>query len=180
VGRLLDVPMLGAIRPDPAALADVGRRVRLAARRAGVSTVVLVRATRAAPAPELVDRVEAATLRPDQVVGRLAIPIDHRDAGLSAGPRVGSGSTESHPVAVLTMTENSGRQPRLHRVCALDELDPSAEAERIGVVVLAGVRTRLASIESVRDLLNASGWPLLGVLGDSGDPHRLLRRGGRP
>jgi capsular polysaccharide biosynthesis protein len=180
VGRLLDVPMLGAIRPDPVALADVGRRIRLAARRAGVSTVVLVRATRATPAPELVDRVEAAALRPGQVAGRLAIPIDNRDPGFDAGPRAGSGSTEAHQVAVLTMTENSGRPPRLHRVCALDELDPSAEAERIGVVVLAGVRTRLASIESVRDLLNASGWPLLGVLGDAGDPRRLGRRGGRP
>ncbi|HEX2772454.1 MAG TPA: hypothetical protein VHN18_08510, partial [Micromonosporaceae bacterium] len=72
--RLLDVPVLGTIRPDPVSLANVGRRIRLAARRAGVSTVVLARPTRTPLAPELVDRVEAATLRPAPVLARAAIP----------------------------------------------------------------------------------------------------------
>jgi hypothetical protein len=52
-----------------------------------------------------------------------------------------------------------------NRVCALDELDPAGEAERIGVVVLVPASTRLTAVDSLRDLLAASGWPLLGVLG---------------
>lgn len=168
LGRLLDVPVLGTIRPDPAALANVGRRIRLAARRAGVSTVVLVRATRTPLAPELVDRVEAATLRPEPALGRPAIPIESREQPILRATAIGApAAADNHSaVGLLTASENSGRPTRLHRLCALDELDPSAEAQRIGVLVLAGATTRLAAVDSVRDLLAASGWPLLGVLGD--------------
>jgi hypothetical protein len=70
-------------------------------------------------------------------------------------------------VAVLTATENDGRPARLTRVCALEELDPSAESERIGLVLLAGGSTRLQALDGVRDLMAAAGWPLLGVLGDA-------------
>jgi capsular polysaccharide biosynthesis protein len=173
VGRLLDVPVLGAIRSDPVALSDVGRRVRLAAQRAKVSTVVLVRATRALVKPELVDRVEAATLRPDAVSARVAIPIEGRQA-----PVLTDSSTMDEPamqavtgLAVITANDNNkaGRAPALRRVCALDELDPAAESDKIGLVVLVGATTRLAAVHSVRDLLAASGWPLLGVLGDGTD-----------
>jgi capsular polysaccharide biosynthesis protein len=171
VGRLLDVPMLGMIRPNPVALADVGRRVRLAARRANVSTVVLVRAARAALTPELVDRVEAATLRPDMVAPRVSIPIGLRQGPID-GPTVvvsdESPTQATSPIAVLTMKQNSnaGHPHELRRVCALDELDPGAESEKIGMVVLVAANTRLTAVDAVRDLLAASGWPLLGVLGD--------------
>ena len=169
VGRLLDVPMLGAIRPNPVTLADVGRRIRLAARRADVSTVVLVRAARAALTPELVDRVEAATLRPDTVAPRVSIPIGLRQGPVDGRP---AALTDDSPtqittsLAVLTMTQNSGHPHELRRVCALDELDPGAESEKIGMVVLVAANTRLTAVDAVRDLLAASGWPLLGVLGD--------------
>src|SRR5689334_6571780 len=180
VGRLLDVPMLGIIKPNPVALADVGRRIRLAARRADVSTVVLVRATRAALTPELVDRIEAATLRPDTVASRIAIPIGPRQDRLDS-PTVIIGDDSPTQVttslALLTRKENNAKpvkenshQPYdLRRVCALDELDAGAEADRIGLVVLVAANTRLTSVDAVRDLLAASGWPLLGVLGDGNE-----------
>ena len=179
VGRLLDVPMLGIIKPNPVALADVGRRIRLAARRADVSTVVLVRATRAALTPELVDRIEAATLRPDTVASRIAIPIGPRPDRID-GPTMVLGDDSPTQVttslALLTMKENSkpvkenSHHPYdLRRVCALDELDPGAEADQIGLVVLVAANTRLTSVDAVRDLLAASGWPLLGVLGDGNE-----------
>jgi capsular polysaccharide biosynthesis protein len=169
VGRLLDVPVLGAIRSNPVALADVGRRIRLAARRADVSTVVLVRAARAALTPELVDRVEAATLRPDTVASRVAIPIGPRQSPLDGPTGVISDDSPTQvttSLAMLTVKENSGRPHDLHRVCALDELDPGAESEKIGMVLLVAANTRLTAVDAVRDLLAASGWPLLGVLGD--------------
>jgi capsular polysaccharide biosynthesis protein len=167
VGRLLEVPMLGTIGSDPAALSDIGRRLRLAARRAAVSTVVLVRANRSSLAPELVDRIEAAALRPDAAPSRVSVPIDTGDTQVLT-----AAATRVH-VSVLTVADTADRLGRLGRVCAIDELDPSAEGERIGLVVLAGGSTRLTAIEGVRDLMTAAGWPLLGVLGDSG------RRGGR-
>jgi capsular polysaccharide biosynthesis protein len=179
VGRLLDVPMLGIIQPNPAALADVGRRIRLAARRADVTTVVLVRATRAALTPELVDRIEAATLRPDTVASRIAIPIGSRPGPVDGTATMviadDSPTQVTTSLALLTVKENS-RPARensnhahdLRRVCALDELDPGAEADKIGMVVLVAANTRLTSVDAVRDLLAASGWPLLGVLGDGG------------
>jgi capsular polysaccharide biosynthesis protein len=179
VGRLLDVPMLGIIKPNPVALADVGRRIRLAARRADVSTVVLVRATRAALTPELVDRIEAATLRPDTVASRIAIPIGPRQDRLDSPTMVigdDSPTQVTTSLALLTMKdngkpakENSHHPYDLHRVCALDELDPGAEADRIGMVVLVAANTRLTSVDAIRDLLAASGWPLLGVLGDGNE-----------
>jgi capsular polysaccharide biosynthesis protein len=177
VSRLLEVPLLGALRPDPVALADVGRRMRLAAGRANISTIVLVRATRGSLAPELVDRVEAATLRPNAVAGRISIPIESRNGAGDHHDRMGLSSLRGNDatvdgksaVAVMTTTEKSGRTVRLRRVCALDELDPAAETEQIGLVVLASPRTRLTAVDSVRDLLDASGWPLLGVLGDVND-----------
>jgi hypothetical protein len=148
--------------------------------------VVLVRATRTPLPPELVDRVEAATLRPQPAPGRAAIPIDNREQpgrratanGSPVATDYGSpAGTDNHTaVALLTASENSGRPLQLHRLYALDELDPSAESERIGVVVLAGATTRVAAVGSIRDLLAASGWPLLGVLGD---PGHHGRRGGR-
>jgi capsular polysaccharide biosynthesis protein len=190
VGRLLDVPMLGAVGSDPAALSDIGRRLRLAARRAGVDTVVLVRANRAALPPELVDRIEAAALRPELARGRVAVPIETADtqlltpsvsgsvSGNGAGPGPGepsAGGTRAS-AAVLTRADadTAERSVRLRRVCAIDELDPSAEGDRIGLVVLAGASTRLAGIDGVRDLMTAAGWPLLGVLG--GDGRRGVRR----
>jgi len=169
VARLLNAPILGAIGSEPAELVDVGRRIRLAARRCGVSTVVLVWVTRAMPKPELVDRVEAATLRPTAGSPRVAIPIDSREGpGLNKESRV-KGIAVPLPGSLAVMTANDNHvaptAPVLNRVCALDELDLAGEAERIGVVVLVAASTRLTAVDSLRDLLATSGWPLLGVLG---------------
>ena len=186
VGRLLDVPMLGAVGSDPAALSDIGRRLRLAARRADVDTVVLVRANGVALPPELVDRIEAAALRPELARERIAVPIETTDtqlltpavSGNGAGPAAGEpsagGTRTSAAVLLRTGADTAERTVRLRRVCAIDELDPSAEGDRIGLVVIAGASTRISGIDSVRDLMTAAGWPLLGVLG--GDGRRGARR----
>jgi hypothetical protein len=68
---------------------------------------------------------------------------------------------------VLTRNGTATSAGHLRQVCALEELDPSAEHERIGLVVLAGSHTRLQAVDGVKDLMSAAGWPLLGVLGDS-------------
>jgi capsular polysaccharide biosynthesis protein len=167
VARLLDVPTLGRVASDPTALADIGRRLRLASRQAGVSIVVLMRADRAAVSPELVERLQAATLRPDPVPSRVGIPIDGMDGSIAAG-RMGVAATQTIPRLSVDgrpiPSEATANSPR--QVCSFDELDPRAEDEQVGLVILAARSTRLTAIDSVRDLVAAAGWPLLGVLDD--------------
>ena len=62
VARLLDAPLLGSMAGSAVAAADVGRRVRLAASRAGVRTVVLVGTGRRPLPPQIVAAIAAATL----------------------------------------------------------------------------------------------------------------------
>jgi hypothetical protein len=202
VARLLNAPALGTVGANPARLMDVGRCIRLAAWRAGVSTVVLTRPGHRPLAPELVDRIAAATLRPQPVPPRVAVPLEVEAAalvgvgpagsdGLAAGgagrevagvgvsamlapsvpARVGDAARMAGPVSVLPADEASPRTA-LREVYALEELDPNVEFTRIGVVILASGGHRLRAVDAVRDLVAASGWPVLGVLGEG-------RRGGR-
>ncbi|MEU7872921.1 hypothetical protein [Dactylosporangium sp. NPDC049140] len=164
VGRALRAPGLGRLNADPAVLADLGRRIRLAAGLANVSTVVLARPGGAPIGPELVDRVEAAALRPAAVPARVAIPVQAAAVeALAAGPAGAEPSGDS-----ADSGDGTGRTARLQGVCALDELDPGAEGGRIGVVVLAGGHVRTRAVDRIRDLAAASGWHLLGVVEDGG------------
>ena len=99
VARLLNVPTLGRVGSDPAALSDIGRRLRLASRQADVSIVVLMRADRAPVSPELVDRLRAATLRPDPVASRTAIP-DQRNRWFDRGREPGNRANPDDPSPV--------------------------------------------------------------------------------
>lgn len=62
VARLLDAPLLGTLTGGSVAAADVGRRVRLAAARAGVRTVVLIGTGRRPLPPGVVAAIAAAAL----------------------------------------------------------------------------------------------------------------------
>jgi hypothetical protein len=55
---------------------------------------------------------------------------------------------------------------RLCHVHAFEDIDPGSD-EVVGVVVVVGPVTRVAGLETVRDLVAASGWPLLGVVAAS-------------
>lgn len=166
VARLLAIPTLGKITSDAGALADIGRRIRLASRQAGVSIVVLIRADRTPVSPELVDRIQAATLRPEPVKGQTVLPIDGVDGSIAAA-RNGAAATQTIPRMTLDGAFTSV-SPALApaQVCAFDELDPHVEGEPIGLVVLTVRSTRLTAVDGVRDLVGAAGWPLLGVLDD--------------
>ena len=166
VARLLDVPTLGRVGSDPGELSDIGRRLRLASRQSDVSIVVLMRADRASVSPELVERVQAATLRPDPISTPAGIPVDGLDGSIAAG-RLGVAATQTIPRLFADgrpATKIVATAPR--QVCSFDELDPRSEGEQIGLVILAARSTRLTAIDNVRDLIAAAGWPLLGVLDD--------------
>ncbi|MCQ0015846.1 hypothetical protein [Actinomadura madurae] len=55
---------------------------------------------------------------------------------------------------------------QLCHVHAFEDIDPGSD-EEVGVVVVVGPVTRVSGLETVRDLVTASGWPLLGVVATS-------------
>lgn len=193
VARRLGVPLLGWADQGPAQLADLGRRVRLAAKKEGVGRVTLV----GAPGPlsaELVSSVAAAVYGDDTRVvsarpGRTKPDGDDPgtpgasgdDTPVGDGPSLnssGSGGTAGTSVVRTGGTTVMAKRPaetspseitqpvpirRLCHVHAFEDIDPGADDE-VGVVVVAGPVTTVAGLETVRDLVAASGWPLLGVV----------------
>ena len=218
VARRFDVPLLGWADRGPAQLADLGRRVRLAAKKEDVGRVALV----GAPGPlsaELVSSVASAVYgdetrpvpaRPGPAgqahagPGRARAgasaerrPDDPGRSGTGSGEGEGEGgerpslNSEGPGGAKSTSVVRAGggaavmatrpdsvsatevTQPvPVRRVChvhAFEDIDPGAD-DTVGVVVVVGRVTTVAGLETVRDLVAASGWPLLGVVATSGRP----------
>ncbi|MEU6748201.1 hypothetical protein ABZ914_18455 [Spirillospora sp. NPDC046719] len=214
VARRLGVPLLGWADKGPAELADLGRRVRLAARKEEVGQVTLVGAPGPLPA-DLVSSVASAVYgdrtkvvgarpvrqRPGEgdgggtVTGAAAKPKGGRpgkDDGSGDEPGDGPSLNSSGPGTgkstsvvragggTAVMTKKSGEavspseitQPvpvparAACHVHAFEDIDPGSDDE-VGVVVVVGPVTRVSGLETVRDLVAASGWPLLGVIATS-------------
>ncbi|HTZ44832.1 MAG TPA: hypothetical protein VMB79_13295 [Jatrophihabitans sp.] len=158
LGRLLTAPLLGRLDANPAVLLSLGRRIRLAARRAGVRQVVVTSAT-GKPVPDwVIDRLGSVVLPP--LPGLHPAPVEDpvRIGALAGlGPLPAQNGNGAHPA-------EPGQPGPVLRVGTMDELDPADEAAPIGVLVLAGGSTNAAAVHGIRDLLAASGWPLLGVV----------------
>ncbi|MFG2016650.1 hypothetical protein [Actinomadura geliboluensis] len=187
VARRLGVPLLGWADRGPGGLADLGRRIRLAARKEGVGRVALVGAPGPLPA-DLVSAVASAVYGDDTKLVKARADDDGEngdDGGGSGGGEPSSNSSgpgggKSTSVVrtgggTAVMAKKSAQvspseitQPvpvrRLCHVHAFEDVDPGSD-EVVGVVVLVGPVTRVAGLETVRDLVAASGWPLLGVVG---------------
>lgn len=190
VARRLGVPLLGWADQGPGRLIDLGRRIRLAANKEGVRRVALVGAPGPLPA-DLVSSIASAvygddtkvvTARPEKGEDGGDEP-GGGDGGKDGGPSLnssGPGGKKSTSVvraggtAVLTkkseVSPSEVTQPvpvrRLCHVHAFEDIDPGSD-EVVGVVVVVGPVTRVAGLETVRDLVAASGWPLLGVVATS-------------
>jgi capsular polysaccharide biosynthesis protein len=193
VARRLGVPLLGWADQGPAQLTDAGRRIRLAAKKEGVGRVTLVGAPGPLPA-DLVSSLASAVYGDDTkvVTARPERPKPGRDDGEgedggdkpdgpalnSKGPGGGPKSTSVVRAGggTTVMTKKSGVSPSeitqpvpVRRVChvhAFEDIDPGSD-EEVGVVVVVGPVTTVAGLETVRDLVAASGWPLLGVVATS-------------
>ncbi|MEU5992481.1 hypothetical protein ABZ806_26230 [Spirillospora sp. NPDC047418] len=189
VARRLGVPLLGWADRGPAPLADLGRRIRLAANKEGVGRITLVGAPGPLPA-DLVSSVASAVYGDDTKVVT-ARPGNDDDSGGGTdepgdevgGPSLNSGGPGGRASTSVVraggtavMTKKSGVSPsevtqpvpvrRLCHVHAFEDIDPGSD-EVVGVVVVVGPVTRVAGLETVRDLVAASGWPLLGVVASS-------------
>jgi capsular polysaccharide biosynthesis protein len=214
VARRLGVPLLGWADKGPAELADLGRRVRLAARKEEVGQVTLVGAPGPLPA-DLVSSVASAVYGDrTKVVG--ARPVRQRPGEGDGGDGTVTGAAKAKPgrpkkddgsgdepgdgpslnssgpgtgkstsvvragggTAVMTKKSGEAVSPSeitqpvpvpVRAVChvhAFEDIDPGSDDE-VGVVVVVGPVTRVSGLETVRDLVAASGWPLLGVIATS-------------
>ncbi|MFC6884046.1 MULTISPECIES: hypothetical protein [Actinomadura] len=220
VARRLGVPLLGWADRSPSETADLGRRVRLAAKRNGVGKVTLVAAGDGPLPAELVSAIAAA------VYGDATKVVASRAARRRPGPAAGGGDgngtdggtadedakatakdgakdpakdgdgpalNSSGPsggkrgasvvragpgTAVMAKKPGEAAVPAgvsatdvtqpvpFRAVChvhAFEDIDPGSDDE-VGVVAVAGPVTLVSGLESVRDLVAASGWPLLGVI----------------
>lgn len=154
VARRLNVPLLGWADGRDADLAGLVRGLRLAARRAHVSTIALTGKVDTALPAQLTRAVgegDAAWPSPD---GKLAGDYT---------PDRSSAETSLTILAAEIRAEQ--RRPAL-RICALADVDEN-DPESVGLVVVAGPVTQLADLHGTRDLLAASGWPLLGVVANT-------------
>ncbi|WP_147339438.1 YveK family protein [Actinomadura spongiicola] len=204
VARRLAVPLLGHTDRGPGQLADLGRRVRLAAKKQDVERVTLVGAPgplphelvstvagavygddarhgddansfTARPVHARVDDTETSEERPAETGGKDA---DGDDPSLNSTGTDGAKSTSlvrATGTAVMPKTTaevspvETGLPVPVRRLChvhAFEDMDPNAD-DVVGVVVVAGPVTTAAGLDSVRDLVAASGWPLLGVVAAS-------------
>ncbi|SNS86488.1 Capsular polysaccharide biosynthesis protein [Actinomadura meyerae] len=189
VARRLGVPLLGWADRGPGGLADLGRRIRLAARKEGVGRVALVGAPGPLP-PDLVSAVASAVYGDDTKLVTARAGDDDEPGGGSGTTRGDGGEPSSNSSGpgggkstsvvragggTAVMAKKSAQvspseitQPvpvrRLCHVHAFEDIDPGSD-EEVGVIVLVGPVTRVAGLETVRDLVAASGWPLLGVVG---------------
>jgi hypothetical protein len=170
VGRLLGVPLLGRLGAPGLGDLEVGRRVRLAARRAGVRTVVLLGANPSSPLEDLAHRLRPAIL----VAGPLREAPDRPGSSNGAAP---NGSALGDGTTISTLLHAPPRElvRELRRVCTLNALEADAESASIGVVLLTGSVTRVAAVTEVQNLVAAAGWPVLGVV-DEGRHGRRYRR----
>ncbi|MBW8483992.1 hypothetical protein [Actinomadura parmotrematis] len=212
VARKLGVPLLGWADRGDAELAALGRRIRLAARRAGVAQVTLTGPGSAALPADLVSKVAAAVYGDDaKLVSARPVKGTGPDGDGDGGVRTGGATDENDEPTVVTPAigsnsagSNSGKpspgkghgtsvvragartsllnatsgavaaaadaptapQRAVCHVHAFEDLDLGA-GERVGLVAVAGPVTTVAGLDSVRDLVAASGWPLLGVIATS-------------
>jgi capsular polysaccharide biosynthesis protein len=188
VAKRLGVPLLGKIDKGPAQLADTGRRIRLAAKREGVTQVALVNTGRGAVPVDLVSRVAAAVYGDATTVVKPTVKTppptiaepdttETTDAENSNGDgsakspgttiiRTGSALIVKRSQRVSAVAEQAAARATCH-VHAFEDIDPGADTDGVGVVAVAGPVTRAAALDSVRDLIAASGWPLLGVIATS-------------
>ena len=172
LARLLSAPLLGRLDRDPAALQALGQRIRLAARRGSVNQLVVTSANGRAVPEWVLDRLRGAVLDPLRgVVGRPrdAPANEIKDVAL-VGARSQYGTRASYPARdretpapAAELNGRRGPDAEIRGISSIGDLTPAGESEKIGVIVLAGGSFKAASIHDIRDLVDASGWPLLGV-----------------
>jgi capsular polysaccharide biosynthesis protein len=154
VARRLDVPLLGPAGGRDDDLPAVARALRLAARRAEVNTIALTGRVNTALPAQLT-----------QAVGGGATARRSTD-WKAPGDHAPDHSLADTSLRILAAEMRAEPRHADFRICALADVNDD-DPGSVGLVVVAGPVTRLADLHGIRDLLAASGWPLLGVVADT-------------
>ncbi|WP_214325141.1 Wzz/FepE/Etk N-terminal domain-containing protein [Nonomuraea sediminis] len=177
VSRRLGVPLLGCARGRHAAIEPLVRKLRLAARKAGVHTVVLV-GSGGSVAPEVMTAMNRALTVPP---AKEPTPESGHDETTPVPRKTNASGGVATALAAkkVVMTEDTSPIPAILpavKLVSLEDLPQEQELEGVGLVLVSKQVTRLANLYVINDLVEASGWPLLGVVADYAPRLRLKRR----
>jgi capsular polysaccharide biosynthesis protein len=164
VSRRLGAPSLGQLRsadmpgertPD---LENLAVRLRLAATHADVSTIALVDVNGEHDLADLAYGLERS-LRASGGMSALvdAAAGDNHQESLAGGPALGA--------AVLVKDGQVTTENRALRVCPIAQIKNPAGMGRVGMLVVSGPVARVSRVAALDDLVAASGWPIIGVVG---------------
>jgi len=165
VSRRLGAPSLGQLRsadmhgertPD---LENLAVRLRLAAMHADVSTIALVDVNGEHDLADLaygLERSLRASGGMSALVGAAGGGDNHQES-LAGGPALGA--------AVLVKDGQVTAENRALHVYPLAQIKNPAGLGRVGMLVVSGPVARVSRVAALDDLVTASGWPMIGVIG---------------
>ena len=164
VSRRLGAPSLGELRsadmhgertPD---LENLAVRLRLAALHADVSTIALVDVNGQHDLADLAYGLERS-LRASGGMSALvgAAGGDNHQESLAGGPALGA--------AVLVKDGQVTAENRALHVYPMAQIKNPAGMGRVGMLVVSGPVARVSRVAALDDLVTASGWPIIGVVG---------------
>jgi len=164
VSRRLGAPSLGQLRsadmhgeraPD---LENLTVRLRLAAMHADVSTIALVGVNGEDDLADLAYGLERS-LRASGGMSALvgAAGGDNYQESLAGGPALGA--------AVLVKDGQVTTENRALHVYPMAQIKNPAGPGRVGMLVVSGPVARVSRVVALDDLVTASGWPIIGVVG---------------
>jgi capsular polysaccharide biosynthesis protein len=157
LGRLNLPDLSGELTPG---LADLTLRLRLAARRSGVSAVALADVSTDRAFGGLVTALERSI--PDkQVADGVAAGTNNRHASVGSP----ANATGLGGAGTLVKSHYPAAEKTALRIYPLGQMSTAAERDRVGLLVLVGPVTPVSDVASIADLAASSGWPLLGVVG---------------
>jgi capsular polysaccharide biosynthesis protein len=173
LGQLRSADMRGERTPD---LENLALRLRLAATHADVSTVALVDVNGEHELADLAHSLERCLKVSTQSMATQAGGADdnNHQGSLSGGSAYGTLRVKDRQLT----TEHQAL-----RVCTMAQLTHLGDMSRVGLLVVSGPVARVSRVMALDDLVTASGWPIIGVVGVPRLPRRrsglFTWRGGR-
>jgi capsular polysaccharide biosynthesis protein len=163
VSRRLGAPSLGQLRstdmhgertPD---LENLAVRLRLAAMHADVSTIALVDVNGEHDLADLAYGLERSLRASGGMSALVGAAGDNHQERLAGRPALGA--------AVLVKDGQVTTESRALHVYPMAQIKNPAGMGRVGMLVVSGPVARVSRVVALDDLVTASGWPMIGVVG---------------
>jgi capsular polysaccharide biosynthesis protein len=154
LGQLRSAGMTGERTPD---LETLAVRLRLAATHADVSTIALVDVNGEHDLTDLAYGLERSLMASGGVAARA-------EAAGGSNHQGSPGGSLALGVAVLEGGQLATENHALH-VYPMAQIKNPAGMGRVGMLVVSGPVARVSRVAALDDLVTASGWPIIGVVG---------------